>query len=291
MRPAVVLTDIGPSISEIVMFRDGTVAIAFTDTYVEDAAYSILSQTTIPFPWKNCHGRLDIQRGRQGDIKSQQSAQGCLPSPTVADSLEDLASCESPSSSLKRSADSLYGSLRRDVYEDTTDDENTSPPITDLFMTQTVVETPDMDITKTKTSETFEVYSCSSSDSEGYLSNTMDDETDRPVGARVNSHITSRLPTTLRQAKVHLKPQLAKSSASTQRLPVDYLAPVRSLASTSDSSQIPKNLPNAPFSRARRVLVPPRSCLPFATVSMRADVHFFHRENKSDGFLSQTVLV
>ncbi len=42
------------------------------------------------------------------------------------------------------------------------------------------------------------------------------------------------------------------------------------------------NLPRAPHNRARRVLIPVSADLPIVTVSMRADIQFFHRKARSD---------
>ncbi|KAF9045903.1 hypothetical protein BDZ89DRAFT_99243 [Hymenopellis radicata] len=50
------------------------------------------------------------------------------------------------------------------------------------------------------------------------------------------------------------------------------------------------NLPRAPHNRARRVLIPVSADLPIVTVSMRADIQFFHRKARSDATSCTTLL-
>jgi len=286
------INDTRISVSRIVLFQNSVVAVQFTDARIEDVAYSVLSQTAVPFPWKSRSRRLNIQHWPQNNIALPPSARGGLCSPVItnlgADPTSPPAIPFSPgapsSSDSEPSVDHLYGSLRRDVYEDASDDESIGSPPRGLPMAQMMGDKPD---TKSnRPSVTLGNYSSSSSDSGNDSLAATDNKIDHSVKLRPTPSKTrcypTRHPSTLLQARIQ-----PKSLPLDARRPcADYVSRPASaslvLNNILDSSSVAqKNVPNAPYNRPRRVLVPRSFCLPFVTISMRADAHFFDREKGS----------
>jgi hypothetical protein len=246
----------------------------------------------MPFPWKTRSGQLNIQRWRKSNIEQQPPEQGCLRSPIVIDATADSAvpvptsfSPEPPSSDLKRGVNSLYGSLRRDVYEDSSDDESAGSPQRDLPMAQTAGDTADTESTIGSGMSLGRCYSSysdleeNSADSLSTASDTTDDEIHHFVKPRFTLRRTKGYSLTLQAKSLPVRPPPRQPSTDH----TTSLASARPMKDMLDcSSRVQKNLPNAPYNRPRRVLVP-SSCLPFVTISMRADAQFFHREKRPVG--------
>ncbi|KAF9469073.1 hypothetical protein BDZ94DRAFT_1232037 [Collybia nuda] len=283
------------SVDEIVQFRHGTISVKFTHAHIADAAFSVIHNKALPFPWRDHLGPLAVVRwviNDGGGLSGSHGPPGPQGDRIELDAPFDLPKVvESPHMSLEvpheNETHSNYPAM-----------EKQGPLSTHLVSVDSETFNSNSDGTLTEEGTDSESESGFDGGNDypsalGIISNNRVTYKVRcpslflfPDFRSINQVLEQVQSPTSRTSIHNLVSSLPKDPASQQFSGdpsgrAQHRSAFRQVLGTHGLGVNPCRLPVTPFNRPRRVLIPSHPDLPLVTVSMRADIQFISRETRT----------